>query len=133
MPVDVAYSVAGFERIEVDINSLSDFASALRREVEVNLKPCLDRIGKTLDRPYFGNEPVLDLGDKRTTYDDYMSQTKIFLQNIMMGTVQLAQAADNIAASYREADQFAQIKAEDVTSVLPAIPAPPPSGPNRPI
>ena len=50
MTTDQAYSETGFQKIEVDIKSLSDFAHALRREFQENLLPAWERIGPTLDQ-----------------------------------------------------------------------------------
>jgi len=134
MSTEYAYEVAGFDKIEVDITSLSDYAKALRDEVEKNLKPVWDRIGSTLlnDEPRFGTDAELELDEKRTTYDQYLQQARKFLFDVIDGTYQLADSAERIAAAYERADQFASLKAEDVGRILPEIePAPPTRAENR--
>jgi hypothetical protein len=124
MPVDEAYAIAGFRTIDVDIQSLSDFAAALRQEVEVNLKPAWERISALLDQPRFGRSDELGLGEKRSAYDGYLEGARLYFQNVITGTVQLADAAETIAAHYRETDQFTAIEVGDVTEVLPTVAAP---------
>lgn len=121
MPVGTAYDIAGFQKIEVDITSLTDFAAALRQEVEVNLKPAWARISAVLDEPRFGNSAELHLGEKRGTYDTYLQEAKLFLQNVITGTVQLADSAERIGAAYRGADEFSSIQLSDVNAVLPTV------------
>jgi hypothetical protein len=125
MTTEQAYSETGFQKIEVDIKSLSDFAHALRREFEENLLPAWERIGPTLDQgAQFGFSEELDLGEKRTVYDGYLRQAKLFLRDIIEGTDQLARAAEQIGANYSRADQFAKVQADDVHSVLPEVQQP---------
>jgi hypothetical protein len=124
IPVDEAYAIAGFRMIHVDIQSLSDFAAALNQEVEVNLKPAWDRITALLDQPRFGRSEELGLGEKRSAYDGYLEGARLYFQNVITGTVQLAAAAERIAANYRETDQFTAIKLDDVTTVVPTVPTP---------
>jgi hypothetical protein len=121
MSLDVAYQLSGFKHIEVEITSLTDFAAVLRREVAENLQPCIDRVAQSLDKPYFGNDTVLELTDVRDKYNDYMAEAKEFLRLITLGVQQMADAADKVAAKYSESDQFAKIQADDVNSVLPVI------------
>jgi hypothetical protein len=121
--VERAYANTGFHRIDVDINSLSDFADALKRELTENLYPAWQKINNTLidDGPQFGNTPALDLGDKRTMYNLYLQETKDFLRNVINGVAQFAQSADEIGRRYQRSDQFAEITVTDVTSVLPDV------------
>jgi hypothetical protein len=121
MPVGTAYDIAGYQKIEVDITSLTDFAEALRLEVEVNLKPAWERISAVLDEPRFGNSAELNLGEKRGVYDAYLQEAKLFFQNVITGTVQLADSAERIGAAYRDADEFSSIKLADVNAVLPTV------------
>jgi hypothetical protein len=131
MTIDEAYQVSGLQKIEVDINSLSDFADVMRREFQ-NLQNVFDAIDEPLGRgPQFGFDPSLDLGEKRSTYHTYLAQARELLQNVIKGTEQLSYAADQIAANYSRADQFAKVQAADVNKILPEIKAdrPGPSGP----
>jgi hypothetical protein len=127
--VEAAYEIAGFTRgIEVDIKSLSDFAERLRYELTTNLEPAWKAIEKTLDKPHFGNSAELELDDKRGAYDMYLQGSKLFFRNVIEGIRQMADAAEQIGAKYARADQFAQVKADDVTQVLPQVtPAAPPT------
>lgn len=120
IPVDQAYEIAGFEMIDVDIRSLSDFAAALRQEMEVNLEPAWERITALLDQPRFGRSEELGLGDKRTVYDGHLEAARTFFRNVITGTAQLADAAERIAANYSSTDQFSAIQVGDVVNVLPA-------------
>jgi hypothetical protein len=128
MATDHAYQVAKFERIDVDIRSLSDFARALREELRRNVEPAWKEISPTLldDVPRFGNDPELELDDKRAMYNGYLRQSKMLLRNLMEGIRQMADAAEQIGAQYSRADQFAQVKADDVRAVLPDIAPPAP-------
>jgi hypothetical protein len=121
MTIDEAYHVSGLERIEVDINSLSDFARAMRREYD-NLQSAWHVIVQPLGKgPQFGFTPELDLTEKRSTYTRYLDQARALLTSAMEGTNQLGHAADQIAANYSRADQFAKLQTDDVTRVLPEI------------
>ncbi len=121
--VNLAYHQAGFTHIEVDINSLGDFAEALRQELAVNLAPALQKIIPQLDTAHFAVHAELrpDLAYTRTYYVDYLKSARELLLAVMAGTEQLASSADKIAAAYAEVDQFAKIKADDVHRVLPEI------------
>jgi len=121
--VEQAYANTGFHRIDVDINSLSDFADALRQELTENLYPAWQKINNLLisDGPQFGNSPSLDLGAKRTTYYTYLQETKEFLRNVINGVAQFAQSADEIGQRYQRADQFSRITVTDVTNILPDV------------
>jgi hypothetical protein len=124
--VDQAYQNLGLQRIDVDINSLSDFADVLMREYHEHLLPAWDNINKKLiaGGPQFGNSPDLELGKKRTDYATYLRETQEFLRSVIMGVYQFAQSAKEIGGRYQRADQFARVTIGDVTSVLPNIPAP---------
>lgn len=124
IPVDEAYALAGLQKLEVDIRSLADFADALRQEVDINLKPAWTRISAVLDEPRFGRSDELGLGYKRSLYDTYIQDAKLFFQNVITGTVQLAEAADRIGAAYGRTDADAGIQVTDVTAVLPATTSP---------
>ena len=121
--VEQAYKNLDFQRIDVDINSLSDFADALNQELTDHLYPAWTHISKMLldDGPQFGNNPALELGDKRTTYHLYLQETKDFLRNVINGVHQFAQSADEIGRRYQRSDQFSKITVADVTSVLPDV------------
>jgi hypothetical protein len=116
-----AYEFSDLQKIEVDINSLSDFAYAMRREYE-SLRLAWDHIiGPLGDGAQFGFAAELDLAEKRSMYAKYLDQARVLLSSVMEGTNQLSHAADQIAANYSRADQFARLQADDVTSVLPEI------------
>jgi hypothetical protein len=123
LSISAAYESAGFQRIEVDINSLDDFAAALRQELNTNLIPALRTIIPELGQAHFAVHPELraDLGTTRTDYEEYLASAKNLLLAVMAGTEQLAESAEKIAAAYSKADQFARIKADDVHRVLPDI------------
>src|SRR5205823_12059064 len=119
MTTDKAYEISGMEKIEVDISSLSDFATAMQREYR-NLQHAWDKIIPPLaNGPQFGFDPTLDLGEKRAAYDAYLKQAQLLLRNVIEGTNQLSYAAERIAANYSRADQFAKLRAADVNKVLP--------------
>jgi hypothetical protein len=130
MPVDQAYGAMGVARIEVDVTSISEFAEVLRREIEENLRPAWHRIEQTLGNgAQFGLSPELeDLGDKRAQYEKYLKHAKLLFRDVIEGVDQFAQAADQIAASYTRADQFAKVTVDDVNKALPATPGGPPAG-----
>src|SRR5437588_2293118 len=114
--VEQAYANTGFHRIDVDINSLSDFADALRQELTENLYPAWQKINNLLisDGPQFGNSPSLDLGAKRTTYYTYLQETKEFLRNVINGVVQFATLADAIGHLYTQAAHYTWITVPDI-------------------
>jgi len=123
LSISAAYESAGFQHIEVDINSLDDYAAALRQELNTNLIPALRTIIPELGQAYFAVHPELraDLGTTRSNYEEYLESAKKLLLAVMAGTQQLADSAEKIAAAYSKSDQFARIKAEDVHRVLPNI------------
>lgn len=123
------YDLAQFEYIDVDIVSLGDFADALQAEVDTNLVPALERLTAQVQvGPRFGLSPQLDqVADKAfNTYGDYLLAANTLFANLVEGTRQLAAAARQIGAGYGGADQFSQIRAEDVAAVLPPVPPSPP-------
>lgn len=122
--IDLAYQNSGLHRIDVDINSLSDFADALRREYTENLIPAWKKISTDLVNPgpQFGVSPELDLDDKRVDYQRSVDRAATFLRNVIAGVYQLAESAEEIGRRYQRADQFAKVNLGDVTSVLPSVP-----------
>src|SRR5690348_13171450 len=114
--VERAYASTGFHRIDVDINSLSDFADALRRELNENLYPAWNKINNMLidHGPQFGNSPTLELGPKRSLYNGYLQETRDFLRNVIEGVYQFAASADEIGRRYQRADQFSMVTMADV-------------------
>lgn len=122
--VEWAQTASGFTRIEVDIRSLADFAQALRREVEENLRPGWQAIEPTLNEPAFGLSPQLELDDKRGLYHDYLREAKELFLNLVEGVEQMAAAADRIASGYQGADQLGGLTVEHVAAELPPIPTP---------
>lgn len=122
--IERAQAESGFTRIEVDITSLGDFAKALRREVEENLRPAWGTIEPTLDQPAFGLSPLLELDDKRLMYEEYLLGAKDLFRSLIDGVEQLAWAAERIAADYQGADQLAQVTTDRVWAELPNLPMP---------
>jgi hypothetical protein len=130
MSVDQAYSSTDMTKIEVDITSISQFAEVLRREIEENLQPAWRRIEATLDKGgQFGLSPELsELHVKRLEYDSYLKSAKDLFRDVIEGVFQFAEGADQIAASYQRADQFAKVTAADVETAMPKVDQPPDNG-----
>ncbi|WP_018352239.1 hypothetical protein [Longispora albida] len=122
---------AAYQTIQVEITSLTDFATALRRELEENFRRAWDaHVRPEFERgPRMGNtQEIPNLSLLREHDQQCIQRAAQAAANFHSGTLALAEAAELIAARYEAADVFAaglqdQIKA-DLDLVLPPRPAP---------
>jgi hypothetical protein len=117
--------------LEVDLETLAQFAKALRDEVELNFGPHLTRILGELDDgqvPFQAKAGFLELAAAQLTYGDSRDRAVELLDAYAKGTRALADAADAVAAHYRGGDAFARATMDDVQRAF-AQPTGPPRDP----
>jgi hypothetical protein len=117
--------------IEVDVSTLSGFAKALRDEVELNFRPHLGRVVDGLapaTAPFPLREDFTELAAAWWAYGDCKGRTADLLQAYADATLELARAAEIVAANYRGTDQLAAAKLGDVQQAFILAAQPPPGG-----
>jgi hypothetical protein len=106
-----------YRPIEVDLETLAQFAKALQDEVDLNFAPHMMRILANLDggqAPFEARDGFLELATAQMTYGDSRDRAVELLDAHVKGTRALAAAADAIAARYRSSDAYARATLTDV-------------------
>jgi len=101
-------AVPGFRGTEVDIDSLADFANAVRAELELNYRRYAKEIHSTLrgrGQPPFGRDDrLIELVAARTKYTNCVKEIQELLVNFDRATITLVKAAEVIARNYGDTD-----------------------------
>ncbi|MEO3744519.1 hypothetical protein [Plantactinospora sp. B5E13] len=129
-------AAALFQQISVNIDGLAKAAKVMREELQEGYRTQLPPVyeaastGSTIGLGI----PGPDWESLRQNYHVCIEKTCQALDNLDLGTLRLAQAAERIAKSYRDADELSQAKVSDVNNVLvspeqqqPTSPQPSPS------
>jgi hypothetical protein len=114
---DDARWLADYRPIQVDVSSLSKFASALRAEVEQNFRPHAKRVEDMLDPGVTALPPKPEVNEWEASRGQYEAGRDRILHLMQLHeriTLEIAEAADLIARHYRESDQFASATVSDV-------------------
>jgi hypothetical protein len=117
--------------IEADIKAMEDFATKLRREVEVNYAP---HVGKVHEDMMAGlPSPPSEFGelvDLLTTHHQSQQATSDLVHFYGNATGGMANAASEIGKQYGQADAFSSARVTDVNKALDqsGVTAPTPPG-----
>jgi hypothetical protein len=120
MPHDPAGWLADWQTIQVDAASVQQLASALFAEVHGSLAPHTERVfrGYAPGATFGGRSPSLDLLAVRLRYRDSLQATVEQLAAYIEASSVLVAAATEIAFRYRNVDELAAARVEDVDQVL---------------
>lgn len=111
---------AAYPGLQVDLNGIDDFVAALRKEVEENLSPSIDRLQKTYEMGVcFGpasGTPNMNAAKK--VYDECLTRIRALLNGYVTAGQVLAAAAEQVAKQYRDTDAMAAASTHVVSNAL---------------
>lgn len=111
------------ENIDVDIQQLKDFATAIQNELDTNFRPSFEngvRPMLTVQAP-FGSGGLKEGAFFRGRHDESRMAVSHLLGDAMKGLVSLSMAASSISAEYLTGDALSQATSDDVYSAFSGI------------
>ncbi|GAA4931115.1 hypothetical protein [Actinoplanes utahensis] len=128
------YDLSSMAGIEADIAAMEDFAAKLQADLQDNYAPHANAVAEAMFTKVPTNKEFYELDLFLYTHQQVQDLTQKNVDLYYEGTHQLAVAAQNVSAKYRDSDAFSRATVADVEAEFKksGAVAPPPGGTSAP-